>query len=206
MTQEYQISQKDFENLRKLCRTLNALVPKRKGFLPIPRHIITLEPIDLDDFFIKPELQNPDNDEFPIDALTPAEKNILFIETIVTSNLELLNKEYSEKFSALEDGDTRGAFDAHFEENLIGLISSALIMIQNILSSNICLRIRKRGILLDGDFSVRENFILVHKPSSDCEEDSPTKQTYVLVTAEDFEEITGQKVNLEEEDSPTNIQ
>lgn len=192
MSREYKVNSVDLENLRKLCRTFNSFVPKTKGFIPIPKHLVALEPMNFDDFFMQPELSAVEKEEFPIDILTPTEKNILFIETLMTYNLELLNKNHSEKISNLEEGDNQKAFEANFESNLLKLFSSTLMMIQIILSSNIYLRLAQRGLTMEGSFSVRENFIIASKPLSDFEETPQEKPTHVIIPVEDFEALTGQ--------------
>lgn len=203
MTKEYQISQSDFENLRRLCRTFNSFIPKSRGFAPIPRDLVTLDPIAPDKFFMQPDLTELEADEFPIDILTPSEKNILLIETLMTYNLELLNDRYAEEFSNLKEEDSKNVFSANYGEYVIVLISNILMMIQNILSKNIYFRLAKKNLPLKGDFFIRKDFVIASKPVIECEESPPEEKTYVLLAAADFEELTGQKAELEDDTSQT---
>lgn len=199
MTQEYQISPSDFENLRRLCRTFNSFIPKSRGFTPIPRGLVTLNPISSDKFFMQPELNELEAEEFPIDKLTPSEKNILLIETLMSYNLELLNDKYVKDFSSLKEEDSKNVFSANYGEYLIILISNILMMIQNILSKNIYFRLAGKNLPLNGDFFIRKDFVIASKLVDECEESPADKQTYVILTARDFEELTGQDVSLDPE-------
>lgn len=199
MYQEYQLSLANFENLRKLCRTFNSFIPKKKGFIPIPNHLIDLEPMNFDDFFMQPDLTELETEEFPIDKLTPSEKNIFLIETLMTYNLELLNNRYAEEFSGLKEEDSKNVFNANYGEYLIILISNILMMVQNILSKNIYFRLAGKNLPLNGDFFIRKDFVIASKLVDECEEPPADKQTYVILTSRDFEELTGQEVALEPE-------
>lgn len=208
MSQENQIPLEDFSILEKLCRTFNFFLPREAGFIPIPDEIVTLDFADLSNFSTKWELEPVAENETVLGYLTDGERNIFHIELIVAENINLFNEKYKEKFSTVADSDNYEVFKLHYEKSISDLFSNVLVLIGNILSRNIYLRLIKAEIALEGNFSIREDFCITNTPI--VEQEQPQAPLFFLVPAsamgelglEESEELSLEEFGLEEpEDS-----